>query len=109
MHTEGQRGVSSIPRFPVLRHSRIFQIFHQVALTSKHLEHPNIVPLLGVTMEPLALVSDWMPGGDLPGYIAERPDAYKPVLVRTSTTALFDALIPPAIRRRRRPPLPPFL
>ena len=51
-------------------------------------------------MEPLAFVPDWMPGGDLLGYIAQRPDAYKPALVRTSTTAIFDALIPPAIRRR---------
>ena len=31
----------------------------------KHLKHPNIVPLLGVTTAPFQLISDWMPGGDL--------------------------------------------
>lgn len=31
----------------------------------KHLRHPNIVPFLGVTLEPLQLVSEWMPGGEL--------------------------------------------
>jgi len=41
----------------------------------KHLSHPNILPLLGITITPLQLISEWMPGGDLPGYIEERSDA----------------------------------
>ena len=40
----------------------------------KHLMHPNILPLLGVTLTPFQLVSTWMPGGDLPGYIKKNPD-----------------------------------
>ena len=81
-----------------------------MAVTSKHLEHPNIVPLLGVTMEPFELISGWVPGGDLPGYLAKHPDANRPSLVVISPTTPFDPLIhSPDIRRRRRPALPPFL
>ena len=39
----------------------------------KHLTHPNIVPLLGVTVSPFQLISTWMSGGDLPGYIEKNP------------------------------------
>ncbi|KAF9643680.1 kinase-like protein, partial [Thelephora ganbajun] len=45
------------------------------AVMWKHLEHPNIVPLLGVTITPLQLISTWMPGGNLPEYIKTHPDA----------------------------------
>ena len=41
----------------------------------KYLTHPNIVPFLGVTSTPSQLVSDWMPGGDLLGYIEACPGA----------------------------------
>lgn len=34
------------------------------AATWKHLKHPNILPLLGVTLSPHQLVSNWMTGGD---------------------------------------------
>lgn len=40
----------------------------------KHLVHPNILPLLGATVTPLQLISDWMPGGDLPNYIRKNPN-----------------------------------
>ena len=67
---------------PVLKRSRVPQTFHQVAAMSKHLKHPNIVPLLGATTEPLELISEWMPGGDLLGYIVKHPDADRRSLVR---------------------------
>lgn len=35
----------------------------------KRLRHPNIVSFKGVTFEPLQLVSEWMPGGELREYI----------------------------------------
>ena len=35
----------------------------------KRLEHPNIVPLLGVTLAPLQSISTWMSGGELLEYI----------------------------------------
>ena len=41
----------------------------------KRLTHPNILPLLGVTIADFQLVSRWMPGGDLPGYIQDHSDA----------------------------------
>ena len=78
---EGQRGAYSALRPPVLRRSRIPQTFNQVAAISKHLKHPNIVPLLGAATEPLELISEWMPGGELLGYLARRPDADRLSLV----------------------------
>ncbi|KAF9789397.1 kinase-like domain-containing protein [Thelephora terrestris] len=48
---------------------KVKEVFHQAAAISKHLAHPNIIPLLGVTVDPLELISDWMPGGDLMMYI----------------------------------------
>ena len=47
----------------------------------KYLTHPNIVPLLGVSTTPFQLISNWMSGGDLPGYIKENPDADRLKLV----------------------------
>jgi hypothetical protein len=39
----------------------------------KRLTHPNIVPLLAVTITPLQLISNWMSGGNLVEYIWEHP------------------------------------
>ena len=70
-----------IAYFPVLGNPRILQIFHQVAVASKYLSHPNIVPILGATVGPYELISDWMLGGDLLGYIANNPDVDRLSLV----------------------------
>ena len=35
----------------------------------KYLNHPNIAPFKGATLEPPQLVSEWMPGGHLREYI----------------------------------------
>ena len=57
------------------------------------------MPPLGVTTDSLELISDWMPGGDLAGYIANHADADRLPLGFPST-ALCDALTsPPTIRR----------
>lgn len=50
----------------------------------KRLEHPNIVPLLGIAHDPLQLVSEWMPGGGLTEYIKKIPDADRLCLVGAS-------------------------
>ena len=50
--------------------------------------HPNIVPLLGVAVDPLQVISDWMSGGNLTEYIANHPDADRLSLVSVSSTAL---------------------
>ena len=83
---EGQSGAYSALCPPVLRHSHIPQTFNQVAAISKHLKHPNIVPLLGATTEPLELISEWMLGGELLGYIAGHEDADRLSLVRFLST-----------------------
>ena len=54
----------------------------------KHLKHPNIVPLLGVTIKPAQLVSIWMSGGDLSD-IVKRPDSNRLSLVSVVPTALI--------------------
>ena len=61
---------------------------------SKYLVHPNIVPLLGVTFEPLEFISDWMPGGDLQEYTTKCPDADRRSLVCFLSTSLCNALTP---------------
>ena len=64
---------------------------------SKHLAHPNIVSLLGVTIDPPELVSDWMPGGDLPGYISKHPNTNRLSLVRLLSTELHETLTPSSV------------
>lgn len=52
------------------------QAFCQEAITWKRMTHPNIVPLLGVTISPrFQLISDYMSGGDLPEYIKQHTRA----------------------------------
>ena len=60
----------------------------------KNLAHPNVVPLLGVTTDPIQLVSGWMPDVDLTGYIANHPEADRFSLVGVPSTVLYDTLTP---------------
>ena len=60
----------------------------------KNLSHPNVVPLLGVTTDPVQLISGWMPDIHLPGYITNHPDADRLSLVGVVSTVLCDMLIP---------------
>ena len=84
----------SIVRFSAPRFSQIPQTFHQVTVVWKHLTHPNIVPLLGVTLDPPQLVSDRMPGGDLTEYVASHPDADRISLVSDLPASLYEMLTP---------------
>jgi len=61
----------------------------------KHLEHKNIVRLLGVTSAPLQLVSEWIPGGDLTEYVKKHPGADRLGLVGVPTVT-FNPLLTPA-------------
>jgi serine/threonine protein kinase len=72
----------------------------------KHLEHNNIVPFLGITMEPFQLVSEWMSGGNLSEHIRDHPDANRLGLV-SLPSFVFHSIFTPAlgIRYRRRPAL----
>ena len=64
----------------------------------KHSIHPNTLPLLGVTTTPFQLISNWMPGGNLPGYIGRNPNAGRLVLVGVAPVVFILCLLsPPAI------------
>ena len=56
-------------------------MLYREAVMWKRLDHPNIVPFKGVTLDPLRVVSEWMPGGDLTGYISQNPQTNRIRLV----------------------------
>jgi len=67
----------------------------------KRLIHPNIVPLLGITLAPLQLVSEWIPGGNLRDYIQKHPDVDRVELVGAHSVVFIPCSPPlPAIRYR---------
>ncbi|KAF9785448.1 kinase-like domain-containing protein [Thelephora terrestris] len=47
--------------------------FCKEAITWKRLEHPNVVAFIGVTRNPLQIVSEWMPNGTLREYVNKNP------------------------------------
>jgi len=76
----------------------------------KRLTHPNVLPLLGVTIFPLQLISIWMSGGDLPEYIEKYPNADRLRLVGGPPVVFIPHLLPlQVIGCRRGPLLPPLL
>jgi len=48
----------------------------------KRLKHVNVVPFIGVTFDPLQIVSEWMSGGDLTAHVKSKPQTSRVVLVR---------------------------
>ena len=76
----------------------------------KYLNHPNIVPFKGVTLEPPQLVSEWMPGGELRKHTMNNRHASLIGLVSPSPPAWKYHLIQPAVARYcRRSWLSPFV
>ena len=59
--------------------------FYKEAITWKMLRHPNVVPFIGVTQNPLQFVSEWMPNGTLTKYISENPNVDRIGLVGLSS------------------------
>ena len=55
-------------------------------MTWKTLRHPNVLPLVGVTMseEQFAMVSDWMANGNINDFVKAHPDANRLELVGIS-------------------------
>ena len=49
----------------------------------KALQHPNVLPLIGVTMSEtrFAMISDWMDHGNINDFVKAHPDAGRPGLV----------------------------
>ncbi|KAF9645422.1 kinase-like protein [Thelephora ganbajun] len=56
-------------------HGRATVAFCREAMIWKCLDHPNILPLLGVTISPFQLISNWMDGGDLLQHVKNNPNA----------------------------------
>ena len=76
----------------------------------KHLTHPNILPLLGVTIDRFQLISNWMSGGHLLGYIKNNSDADRLGLASILPVLFALHLLPlPVIWRRQWALLPPLL
>jgi prepilin-type processing-associated H-X9-DG protein len=57
------------------------------------MRHPNVLPLLGITIDPFRLVSEWMPGGDLPRYIKNHPDTNRLELVSVPDVVCITRLL----------------
>ena len=92
-HKRLLRCVIGIAAFHVHHHRGSLQTFCQEAIMWRHLTHPNIVPLLGVTITPkFQLVSDWMSGGDLLEHLRKNPDADRLKLVGIPPIALIPRL-----------------
>ena len=56
------------------------------------MKHKNIVPLLGISVTPCQLISEWMPGGDLAEYIGKNPNANRLRLVSVPPLVFEPAL-----------------
>jgi len=59
----------------------------------KRLTHPNVLPLLGVTIAPLQLVSIWMSGGDLREYIEKHSNVDRLGLVGDPSVMFIQHLL----------------
>jgi serine/threonine protein kinase len=66
------------------------QRFCREGVAWKHLRHPNVLPLLGVTVSErrFAMVSEWMEHGNINEFVEKNPRVNRTELVRRS-------LIPP--------------
>ena len=63
--------------------------------------HPNVLPLLGITVTPPQLISNWVSGGNLLGYVQKNPDADQLRLVGVPSVVVVQRIILlPVIRRR---------
>ena len=67
----------------------------------KNLNHPNVLPLLGITTDPLQLVLRWVSGGNMREYIKKYPDVDRCRLVGAPfAVAVRRITLLPAVRRR---------
>ena len=64
-------------------------------MTWKSLQHPNILPLIGVTMSEtkFAMISDWMVNGNINDFVKMHPDANRLELVGFSFVCASSLLV----------------
>ena len=77
-------------RFFVYHYQQDPQLFCHEVVMWKRLTHPNVLPLLGITLDPPQLILSWMPGGDLLEFI-KNPDADRVALVGVPLPCLLHA------------------
>ena len=58
----------------------------------KRLNHPNVVPFIGVTMDPFQYVAERISDGNLMKYLEEHPEADRISLVSPLLFIAFDQL-----------------
>ena len=62
-------------------HLWALQSFFKKVFMWRRLRYPNIVPFIGVTTNPLQIVSEWMPNGTLAEFLERDPGASRIGLV----------------------------
>ncbi|KAF9785451.1 kinase-like domain-containing protein [Thelephora terrestris] len=62
-------------RLPEQTREVVEKSVYKEAITWKRLKHPNFVAFIGVTRNPLQIISDWMPNGTLREYVNNNPGA----------------------------------
>ena len=78
----------------ISRYLTTLEMFCKEAVVWKRLNHPNIVPFRGVTFDPLQLISEWMPGGELREYVKKNWDTDLTSLVGPCPSVSTQQLIP---------------
>ena len=77
-------------------------------MTWRALRHPNVLPLLGVTMTgtQLAMISEWMANGDINQFVRTHPDVNRFELVRFCSGSyrpiIADNYVASVVGRRRK-------
>ncbi|KAF9648576.1 kinase-like protein [Thelephora ganbajun] len=61
-------------RISMKNRQTVTKSFFREAVIWKRLRHPNVVPFISVTRNPLQFVSEWMPNGTLTEYVNANPD-----------------------------------
>ncbi|KAG8945100.1 hypothetical protein FRC03_001806 [Tulasnella sp. 419] len=83
---QSTNGTSNTPN-----EERLYKRFHREVLLWAKLQHPNVTPLLGYTMDPdgaPSLISPWYSHGNLTEYLASHPKANRLSLVSDITKAM---------------------
>jgi len=92
------------------------QVFYREVVVWKRLQHPNIVPFLGVPSQvpPFEIVCEWMENDRITEFVREHPEVDRVGLVSKSISAVpvrLDSQAPSfaAVGCGGRPPLPPLV